>query len=193
MNFDCNERTRAVMRVKKSRGAGENSCFRREHPSPDKRILYEVQPGSTECIPGDLRGRRRYPVRADSQESPGLEALKLEIIQEIQSRYSLDTGEGRTGVQGLPGLFLERRRRPHEDPAGFRSAGEKDPLRRNTPGINTAVDAYNLASVRSGIPIAAFDADTLAGDLTLRFAGEGEPSSASGWRDRSCSRRTRSS
>ena len=42
------------------------------------------------------------------------------------------------------------------------------------PRINTAVDAYNLASVRSGIPIAAFDADTLTGDLFLRFARDGE-------------------
>ena len=42
------------------------------------------------------------------------------------------------------------------------------------PRINTAVDAYNLASVRSGIPIAAFDSDTLTGDLTLRFASDGE-------------------
>jgi DNA/RNA-binding domain of Phe-tRNA-synthetase-like protein len=44
----------------------------------------------------------------------------------------------------------------------------------NLPVINTAVDAYNLASVRSGIPIAAFDANTLAGTLTMRFAAEGE-------------------
>lgn len=42
------------------------------------------------------------------------------------------------------------------------------------PRINTAVDAYNLASALTGIPMAAFDADTLVGDLTMRFASEGE-------------------
>ncbi len=42
------------------------------------------------------------------------------------------------------------------------------------PAINTAVDAYNLASARSGIPIAAFDADSLNRELTMRLAEEGE-------------------
>jgi DNA/RNA-binding domain of Phe-tRNA-synthetase-like protein len=36
------------------------------------------------------------------------------------------------------------------------------------------VDAYNLASASSGIPIAAFDADMLRGNLTLRFAKQNE-------------------
>ena len=42
------------------------------------------------------------------------------------------------------------------------------------PTINTAVDAYNLASIETGVPIGAFDADLLKGELTMRFAQEGE-------------------
>jgi DNA/RNA-binding domain of Phe-tRNA-synthetase-like protein len=42
------------------------------------------------------------------------------------------------------------------------------------PTISTAVDAYNLASALSGVPIAAFDADLLRGSLTMRMAAEGE-------------------
>jgi DNA/RNA-binding domain of Phe-tRNA-synthetase-like protein len=42
------------------------------------------------------------------------------------------------------------------------------------PQINTLVDAYNLASVKTEVAIAAFDADRLAGNLKMRFAEEGE-------------------
>jgi DNA/RNA-binding domain of Phe-tRNA-synthetase-like protein len=45
---------------------------------------------------------------------------------------------------------------------------------RPLPTINTAVDAYNLASALSGVPIAAFDADRLRGHLTMRMAQDGE-------------------
>nr|WP_301287551.1 phenylalanine--tRNA ligase beta subunit-related protein [Methanocalculus alkaliphilus] len=40
------------------------------------------------------------------------------------------------------------------------------------PAIKPAVDAYNLRSASSSIPIAAFDAGRLSGDLTMRFAEE---------------------
>ena len=109
-----------------------------------------------------------------AQESPGLEALKLEIIREIQSRYSLDTVKDDPMFRAYRDFFWS----VGVDPTKTRPASEAL-VRRvlsggKLPRINTAVDAYNLASVRSGIPIAAFDADTLAGDLTLRFAREGE-------------------
>jgi len=45
---------------------------------------------------------------------------------------------------------------------------------RSLPCINTLVDAYNLASIKTGIAIAAFDADRLQGDLTMRYAEEDE-------------------
>jgi DNA/RNA-binding domain of Phe-tRNA-synthetase-like protein len=42
------------------------------------------------------------------------------------------------------------------------------------PRINILVDAYNLASVVSGVPIAAFDLDKVKGDLLMRRARAGE-------------------
>jgi DNA/RNA-binding domain of Phe-tRNA-synthetase-like protein len=109
-----------------------------------------------------------------AQESPGLTILKLEIIREIQSRYSLEQVRNEPVFRAYRDFFWS----VGVDPTKTRPASEAL-VRRilsggKIPAINTAVDAYNLASVRSGIPIAAFDADTLAGDLTLRFAGEGE-------------------
>ncbi len=42
------------------------------------------------------------------------------------------------------------------------------------PTINTAVDAYNVVSVRHLIPMGGFDLDHVAGDIRLRFSPGGE-------------------
>lgn len=42
------------------------------------------------------------------------------------------------------------------------------------PSVNNVVDAYNLASIKTCIALAAFDEGQLKGELTLRFAREGE-------------------
>jgi DNA/RNA-binding domain of Phe-tRNA-synthetase-like protein len=117
---------------------------------------------------GDIRS-----VRIE-REKPGLEALKREVVQELQSRYSLDQVKDDPVFRAYRDFFWS----VGVDPTKTRPASEAL-VRRilsggKLPNINTAVDAYNLASVRSGIPIASFDTDTLAGDLTLRFAREGE-------------------
>ena len=64
------------------------------------------------------------------------------------------------------------------DPTKIRPASEAL-LRRvlqgkDLPRINTLVDAYNLASMKTRIAIAAFDLAHVRGDLTMRLAREGE-------------------
>lgn len=64
------------------------------------------------------------------------------------------------------------------DPTKTRPAAEA--LARRTlqgkpiPTINTFVDASNLASLTSKVPLAAFDRDMLGEELRLRFAEDGE-------------------
>jgi DNA/RNA-binding domain of Phe-tRNA-synthetase-like protein len=64
------------------------------------------------------------------------------------------------------------------DPTKIRPASEALIRRilqgKQIPQINTGVDAYNLASIKSGVPLAAFDSGTLRGELSMRFAVEGE-------------------
>lgn len=103
-----------------------------------------------------------------------LKALTDEVIGWVEERYTLD------GVKNEP-LFRAYRDffwRVGIDPTKTRPASEalvrRVLARKPLPQINSAVDAYNLASIRTGIPIAAFDADCLTGDLIMRFAGEGE-------------------
>jgi DNA/RNA-binding domain of Phe-tRNA-synthetase-like protein len=64
------------------------------------------------------------------------------------------------------------------DPTKLRPSGEALNRRvlagKPLPAINTFVDAYNLASLATGVPIAAYDADRLEGGVELRYARAGE-------------------
>ncbi|HEY0691177.1 MAG TPA: phenylalanine--tRNA ligase beta subunit-related protein [Kribbella sp.] len=58
-----------------------------------------------------------------------------------------------------------RRERPSVDALGRRLA------RKGTlPRINPAVDAYNIVSIRHGLPAGAFDLDAINGDVSIHFA-----------------------
>jgi DNA/RNA-binding domain of Phe-tRNA-synthetase-like protein len=108
------------------------------------------------------------------KENAGLEALKQDIVREIQSRYTLERVKDEPLFRAYRDFFWS----VGVDPTKTRPASEAL-VRRilsggRLPKINTAVDAYNLASAITGIPIAAFDADILNGALVMRFAREGE-------------------
>ncbi|MDD4455553.1 MAG: phenylalanine--tRNA ligase beta subunit-related protein [Candidatus Methanomethylophilaceae archaeon] len=108
------------------------------------------------------------------EKSPRLEALRDEIVRSVRERYTLEQVKDEPLFRAYRDFFW----RVGVDPTKTRPASEALVRRilagKMLPTINTAVDAYNLASVRTGIPIAAFDADTLGGELSMRFAEEGE-------------------
>jgi DNA/RNA-binding domain of Phe-tRNA-synthetase-like protein len=106
--------------------------------------------------------------------SPGLEAFKPEAYARIRSLYTIENVKDDPGYRAYRNFFW----RVGIDPTKTRPASEALVRRiladRPLPTINTAVDAYNLASALSGVPIAAFDADRLRGSLTMRMAQDGE-------------------
>ncbi|WP_292386170.1 B3/B4 domain-containing protein [Methanoculleus sp. UBA430] len=108
------------------------------------------------------------------EKSPRLEALRDETVQSIRERYTLERIKDEPLFRAYRDFFWK----VGVDPTKTRPASEalvrRILAKKMLPAINTAVDAYNLASIRTGIPIAAFDADTLAGDLSMQFAEEGE-------------------
>jgi DNA/RNA-binding domain of Phe-tRNA-synthetase-like protein len=108
------------------------------------------------------------------EKSPRLEALRDEIVCSVREQYTLERIKDEPLFRAYRDFFW----RVGVDPTRTRPASEALVRRilagKVLPTINTAVDAYNLASIRTGIPIAAFDADTLAGELAMRFAEEGE-------------------
>jgi DNA/RNA-binding domain of Phe-tRNA-synthetase-like protein len=108
-------------------------------------------------------------------ESEQLEACKDDILAAFRSEHD------RTDLSEDP-LFDAYRAFFWDldiDPTKTRPAAEA--LARRTlqgkpiPTINTFVDASNLASLTSKVPLAAFDRDMLGKELRLRFAEEGEP------------------
>ncbi|NYT05403.1 MAG: hypothetical protein GKC04_03385 [Methanomicrobiales archaeon] len=110
-----------------------------------------------------------------AEENPALETLKASVIREITARYTLGQVKDEPIFRAYRDFFWS----VGVDPTKTRPASEALVRRvlagKPLPSINTAVDAYNLASLSSGIPIAAFDADMLSGgDLLLRFAKGGE-------------------
>ncbi|MCQ8893726.1 MAG: phenylalanine--tRNA ligase beta subunit-related protein [Methanolinea sp.] len=117
---------------------------------------------------GDIRSVRV------TRESPGLEIMKKAIVQEIKSCYTLEQVKDDPLFRAYRDFFWS----VGVDPTKTRPASEALVRRilagKGLPSLNSAVDAYNLASAESGVPIAAFDADALDGDLMMRFARDGE-------------------
>ncbi len=108
------------------------------------------------------------------KEKAEMQQFKGEIINEVKRTYNLAT------VKDVP-IFRAYRDffwRAGIDPTKVRPAAEALIRRvlagKPIPAINTLVDSYNLASIRTGIAMGAFDAEKLSGPLVLRFARAGE-------------------
>jgi DNA/RNA-binding domain of Phe-tRNA-synthetase-like protein len=103
-----------------------------------------------------------------------LENFKLEIIAQVRNEYNLDALKDHQIFRAYRDFFW----RIGIDPTKIRPAAEALIRRilagKTIPRINTLVDTYNLASIKSRIALATFDADKLEGDLIMRFAIEGE-------------------
>ena len=103
-----------------------------------------------------------------------LEETKKQITEETQRFYTVETLKDRPILRAYRDFFW----RIKVDPTKIRPAAEALIRRivngKPLPCINTLVDAYNLASVKTEVAVAAFDSDGLRGDLTMRFAEKDE-------------------
>ena len=104
----------------------------------------------------------------------GLEEFKAEVVERTKEKWRLDQLREHPVFRAYRDFFW----RVGVDPTKTRPAAEaliRRVLRgRPLPRINTLVDAYNLASIDTAIPLAAFDVGGLVGELTMREAAEGE-------------------
>lgn len=137
-------------------------------------MVINIQPELKERFPG----LRVFVYRIDGvmveKEKVELQQFKEEIIEETKQKYNLAT------IKDVP-IFRAYRDffwRIGIDPTKNRPAAEALIRRvlagKPLPTINTLVDAYNLASIKSCISIGTFDAGRLRGDLVLRLARKGE-------------------
>jgi DNA/RNA-binding domain of Phe-tRNA-synthetase-like protein len=103
-----------------------------------------------------------------------LDAFATTLTKEFRNHLVLETLRDEPTVRAYRDFYW----RVGIDPTKVRPASEAL-LRRilqgkEFPRINTLVDAYNLASMKSRVAIAAFDATQLNGELTMRLAKSGE-------------------
>lgn len=129
--------------------------------------------------------RERYPgLEAHLVEVRGLTIREREerldafvdiLIAELRGRLDLATLKDEPNLRAYRDFYW----RVGIDPTKTRPAAEallRRVLQGKTfPRINPLVDAYNLASMKTRISIAAFDRARLRGDLRMRFSNPGEP------------------
>jgi DNA/RNA-binding domain of Phe-tRNA-synthetase-like protein len=103
-----------------------------------------------------------------------LEKFKAEVAKQVREMYDLESLKDQLAFRAYRDFFWS----VGIDPTKNRPAAEALIRRilggRTIPTINSLVDVYNLASIKSRIALATFDADKLKGDLFMRFAEEGE-------------------
>jgi len=108
------------------------------------------------------------------KRSAELEKFKVEVTRQVRQEYDLDSVKDHPTFRAYRDFFWNIK----IDPTKIRPATEALIRRiltgKTLPCINTLVDAYNLASIKSRIALATFDADKLEGDLLMRFAEENE-------------------
>ncbi|RLI08116.1 hypothetical protein DRO24_01800 [Candidatus Bathyarchaeota archaeon] len=106
--------------------------------------------------------------------NPQLEMLKGEIVRRIRERWSLEELRRHPIIRAYRDFFW----RLGLDPTKTRPAAEALLRRvlhgRGLPRINTAVDAYNIASLETFIALAAFDGSRVVGEPYMREAEPGE-------------------
>jgi len=112
-------------------------------------------------------------VRVEKQNVE-LERFKEEVTKQVRGQYDLESLRDLSTFRAYRDFFWRigvdpTKNRPAAEALIRRILGEKA-----IPTINTLVDAYNLASIKTEIALAAFDADRLEGDLLMRLAMKGE-------------------
>ena len=133
-----------------------------------------VDPFLRESFPG----LDAYLVRVDGvqvrERDPRLDEFLPILVQGFREQLKLESLKDEPTLRAYRDFYW----RVGIDPTKIRPASEAL-LRRvlqgkELPRINTLVDAYNLASMKTRIAIAAFDAAHTHGDLGMRLARAGE-------------------
>jgi len=106
----------------------------------------------------------------NQKENDQLRQLKKTVYEEAKGRHNLEALKNDSTVRAYRDFYW----RLDIDPTKTRPSGEAL-LRRvlngnELPNISTVVDAYNLASMQTIIPVSGFDMDNLNPPLHVRFA-----------------------
>jgi DNA/RNA-binding domain of Phe-tRNA-synthetase-like protein len=109
----------------------------------------------------------------NEKENVQTDNLKKTVYDEVKAKYNIETLKDNPTVRAYRDFYWKL----GIDPTKTRPSGEAL-LRRvlhgdELPQISTVVDAYNLASLKTIIPISGFDIDCVKPPLQVRFARNG--------------------
>ena len=108
------------------------------------------------------------------RENGQIKELKKSVYEEVRTKYNIETLKDNPTVRAYRDFYWKL----NIDPTKTRPSGEALLRRvlheRELPRISTVVDAYNLASMKTIIPISGFDKDLLNPPFQIRFAKNGE-------------------
>lgn len=108
------------------------------------------------------------------RKSEELEEFKQDLVSEVRENRDIEDLKEVSVFRKYRDFFWDI----DIDPTKTRPAAEALVRRilqgKELPTINTLVDAYNLASLKSEIPLAVFDSETIEGNLKMRFSKEDE-------------------
>jgi len=104
------------------------------------------------------------------KSSGEIENLRKQVIEEAREQYQLETLKDHPVARAYRDLFW----RLDIDPTKTRPAGEallRRVLRgKEIPRISNLVDSYNLASLKTLVPMSGFDLDLVNPPLQVRFS-----------------------
>jgi DNA/RNA-binding domain of Phe-tRNA-synthetase-like protein len=108
------------------------------------------------------------------KENERVKKLRKAVYEEIRAKHNIETLKDNPTVRAYRDFYWKL----EIDPTKTRPSGEAL-LRRilrgkELPHISTVVDSYNLASMKTIIPISGFDKDKLSPPFQIRFAENGE-------------------
>jgi DNA/RNA-binding domain of Phe-tRNA-synthetase-like protein len=108
------------------------------------------------------------------QTNAQVEALRRTVTEEVRGKYRLELLKDNPTIRAYRDLFWSL----GVDPTKTRPSGEALLRRvlhgREIPRISTVVDSYNLASLKTTIPLSGFDLDALHLPLCVRFSLQNE-------------------
>ena len=110
----------------------------------------------------------------NEKENERIEQLREAVYQEVKTKHNIETLKDNPTVRAFRDFYWKL----GVDPTKTRPSGEAL-LRRvlhgdELPQISAVVDAYNLASTKTILPISGFDVDLLNQPFHVRFAKNGE-------------------
>ena len=110
----------------------------------------------------------------NEKENERIEQLREAVYQEVKTKHNIKTLKDNPTVRAFRDFYWKL----GVDPTKTRPSGEAL-LRRvlhgdELPRISAVVDAYNLASTKTILPISGFDVDLLNQPFHVRFAKNGE-------------------